>query len=170
MNITCIFLILIIIVIIILLVGINDYNKISTINIKIINSNNKIIDLLNKEYQELKKIVDTTNKIKIKKDYFKDFNSFNIDTSTTYELDKVNIETLDLLIKLIEDNKELNTKETKESLKEINEINHKLMATKKYFNKNNNSLMKLLKGRYKIVAKLTKIVIRNSYETKEPTN
>lgn len=169
MKIMYILLILIIIIISIIFVIINDYNKLSTINIKIKNSNEKINNLLKQKYDLLNKIVESTKKIKTKKDYLKEFKHANIDNITSYELDNLNDDTLDLLIKLIEDNKDINNKDNKKLLIEIKEINQKLNSSKKYFNKNNNELMKLMKGRIKILAKFTNIIVRNSYEIKEPT-
>lgn len=68
-----------------------------------------------------------------------------------------------------EDYKALNNKEYNATLSQIRQIDQIIRANKVFFNKNNNSLFKQMKGYTKIVAKLVKINVRNSYEIKEPT-
>ena len=48
----------------------------------------------------------------------------------------------------------------------IDSINEILIANKKYYNKNNNLLMKTIKGYIKVIAKINNIKVQTSYETK----
>lgn len=169
MKLLYILLILIILVISISFLLMMEYNKISLINTKINNANDKLNSNLKKRYNLIKDLITLIKKI-TKKNYLKEFDNINIDTINNYELDRISEETLDYLIKLIEDNKSSNTKDTKNILVNIKEINQKINASKKYFNKNNHELLKYSKGKGKLFLKLFKITIRISYEIKEPTN
>ena len=62
---------------------------------------------------------------------------------------------------LKEDNKELNTDEINELFNKIDSINEVLIANKKYYNKNNNLLMKTIKGYIKVIAKINNIKVTN---------
>ena len=151
-----------------LIIYCNSYNKLSTYKIKMDNAFKEIednlklkLDLMNKLYSEIKKVVD-------KKDYLKGFSTLKNKNLNSYELDKELNEYYATMIKFKEDYKKLNNKEFNDILNELKEIEQNLIAAKKFFNKNNNALMKNLKKQNKIVAKLINIKVKNSYEIKEP--
>ena len=130
-------------------------------NEKITNDLKEKHDLMNKLYVQIKKVVK-------KKDYLKDFNSLKNQKLTNYELDKELAMHLETMKTFKEDYKELNTDVYNEILEQIKIVDQDIIASKKFFNKNNNNLIKQLKGYTKIVAKINHINVKTSYEIKEP--
>ena len=164
-----IFLLLSTLIIACILVYIASYDKISQTSKKIDKAQEQIEELLNKKYALMCDCYKIIKKNIKKKDYLKDFNELKVDKLTSYELNNeldTTFETMDL----IKDNyKSLNTKEYKKLLNSIYEINENLIASENFFNKYNNVLIKQLTGVNKIVAKITNIKVRTSYEIKEPS-
>ena len=127
----------------------------------IVSDLNTKYELMNKLYEQIKKVVK-------KKDYLKDFGQMNPQKLNVYELDTQLDIYLQTIIDLIDDHKELQNDSYRVSLLNIKELNEKITANKKYFNKQNNLLIKNLKGFTKFVAKIKHISIQNSFETKKP--
>ena len=144
------------------------YNKLSVIKIKMDNSNNIIADNLAKKQEIMEKLYEKIKSVVTSKDYLKEFNNLKNKNLNNYELDKELNEYLQIMINLKEDNKKLNTKAFNKSITEIKQIDQIIRANKVFFNKNNNDLFKQMKGYTKIVAKIAKISVKNSYEIKEP--
>ena len=141
------FFMLVIIVGICLILYFTAYNKLSVIKIKMDNSNNIIADNLAKKQEIMEKLYEKIKSVVTSKDYLKEFNNLKNKNLNNYELDKELNEYLQIMINLKEDNKKLNTKA---------------------FNKSITDLFKQMKGYTKIVAKIAKISVKNSYEIKEP--
>ena len=118
------------------------YNKISIIKAKMDAANDIISKALKDKKDIMNEIYDKYKKVLKKKDYLK------------------------TMTDLKEDNKELNTDEINELFNKIDSINEILIANKKYYNKNNNLLMKTIKGYIKVIAKINNIKVQTSYETK----
>lgn len=146
------------------------YNRLSTIKIKMDNANNIIADNLKKKQELMNTLYEDIKKVIKKKDYLKNFNNLKDKNLSNYELDKELNEHFNTMLTLKEDNKELNTKEYQKICSEIKQIDQIIRANKVFFNKNNNSLFKQMKGYTKIVAKIAHINVRNSYEIKEPND
>lgn len=128
---------------------------------KIIEENlQKKLDSMNQLYTQIKKVIK-------KKDYLKDFNNLRSKKLNNYDLDSALNENLKIMLDFKDDYKALNNEEFNSNLQTINEIDQIIIANKKYYNKNNNLLVKSLKGYTKVVAKLNKIVVKTSYELKE---
>lgn len=168
MKILCIILILIIIGLIATILYFIAYNKLIVLKIKMDNANEKISESLKNKHELMNKLYEEIKKVVKKKDYLKDFNSLKKQKLNNYELDKELTIHLETMKNFKEDYKELNNDTFNEILQDIKELDQDIMASKKFFNKNNNSLMKLLTGYTKIVAKAQKITVKNSYEIKEP--
>lgn len=145
------------------------YNRISVVKIKMDNADNIITDNLNKKHELMNKLYENIKKVVKKKDYLKEFHNLKEKDLNNYELDKELSDHLQIMIEMKEDYKDLNTKEYNAILSEIRQIDQIIRANKVFFNKNNNSLFKQMKGYTKVAAKLAKIRVRNSYEIKEPT-
>ena len=144
------------------------YNRISIIKIKMDNANNIIADNLTKKQELMDKLYEQIKSVVTSKDYLKGFKELKNKKLNNYELDKELNEYLQTMINLKEDNKKLDTKSFNKTLNEIKQIEQIIRANKVFFNKNNNDLFKQMKGYTKIVAKITKISVKNSYEIKEP--
>ena len=114
----------------------------------------------------MNEIYDKYKKVLKKKDYLKDFANLNTKKISNYNLDIELNNYLKTMTDLKEDNKELNTDEINELFNKIDSINEVLIANKKYYNKNNNLLMKTIKGYIKVIAKINNIKVQTSYETK----
>ena len=71
----------------------------------------------------------------------------------------------DIISKALKDKKDI-MNEINELFNKIDSINEILIANKKYYNKNNNLLMKTIKGYIKVIAKINNIKVQTSYETK----
>ncbi|MBQ6841376.1 MAG: hypothetical protein IJO63_04615 [Bacilli bacterium] len=168
MKFLCIILILIIICLIATILYFVAYNKLIVIKIKMDNANEKIAEDLKQKHELMIKLYEEIKKVVKKKDYLKDFNSLKKQKLTNYELDKELSLHLDTMKAFKEDYKELNNDTFNDILQSIKELDQDIMASKKFFNRNNNNLIKQLKGYTKIVAKLKKINVKNSYEIKEP--
>lgn len=169
MKIILIILIMIIIVLVLSIFYLLSYNKLSIIKIKMDNANEKITNDLKDKHELMNKLYDQIKKVVKKKDYLKDFSSLKNQKLSNYDLDKELATHLDTMKNFKEDYKELNTDEFNEILQQIKEIDQDITASKKFFNKNNNSLIKQLKGYVKIIAKINHISVKTSYEIKEPT-
>ena len=163
-----VFFILVTIVGICLILYFTAYNKISIIKIKMDNSNNIIADNLAKKQELMDKLYEKIKSVVTSKDYLKEFGNLKKRNLNNYELDKELNEYLQIMINLKEDNKKLDTKAFNKTLSEIKQIDQIIRANKVFFNKNNNDLFKQMKGYTKIVAKIAKISVKNSYEIKEP--
>lgn len=170
MTLFIILLIIIIVGVICTLIFYSAYTHLTTINTKIQKSNEKIVKQLKKKYDLIKKIDEGLQKSKKKKNYLKDFDTINLDEMSTYDLDKILNENEDILIILKDDEPKLFNKEMNEDMTKLKSISQKIIANKKYFNKNNDLLIKSLKKHYKLVAKIARINTNTSYEIKEPTN
>ena len=163
-----VFFILVTIVGICLILYFTAYNKISIIKIKMDNSNNIIADNLAKKQELMDKLYEKIKSVVTTKDYLKEFGNLKKRNLNNYELDKELNEYLQIMINLKEDNKKLDNKAFNKILSEIRQIDQIIRANKVFFNKNNNDLFKQMKGYTKIVAKIAKISVKNSYEIKEP--
>ena len=163
-----VFFILVTIVGICLILYFTAYNKISIIKIKMDNSNNIIADNLAKKQELMDKLYEKIKSVVTSKDYLKEFGNLKKRNLNNYELDKELNEYLQIMINLKEDNKKLDTKAFNKTLSEIKQIDQIIRANKVFFNKNNNDLFKQMKGYTKVVAKIAKISVKNSYEIKEP--
>ena len=168
MKFLIIILILILISVIIAIFYYNAYSNLNDIRIKIDNANKNIMEKLDKKYELMKLLHTQIKKVLKKKDYFKDFNSLKEKNLSSYELDSELANNLETMKNLKEDYKQLNTDDYNNILLQIKEIDQEITANKKYFNKNNNKLMKSLHGYNKIVAKIHNINVKTSYEIKEP--
>ena len=164
----CTFLALICIAIVITILYINAYNKIIVYKIKMDYSNEIISDSLKKKLEKMNSLYQIIKKQLKKKDYLKEFVALKNKNLSNYELEKELNEHLTIMKNLQEDYKELRTEAFDNTLSEISELDQIITANKVFFNKNNNLLIKDIKGYIKIVAKLNKINIKNSYEIKEP--
>lgn len=164
----CAFLTIISIGLVLCIIYVNDYNKLNTLRIKIDNSNNKITECLKEKHELMNKLCTQIKKVVKKKDYLKDFSALKNKNLSNYELDAELIKHLETMKKFKEDYKELNTKDINDILENIKELDQTITANKRFFNKNNNNLIKILKGHIKLVAKINKIYVKTSYETKEP--
>ena len=164
-----IFLLLSTLIIASILIYITSYDKINQTSKKIDKAQERIDELLHKKYSLMQDCYKIIKKNIKKKDYLKDFSELKIDNLTTYELDNeldTTFETMDIIKDTY---KSLNTKEYKKLINNIYDINEDILASEKFFNKYNNVLIKQLTGINKIVAKITNIKVRTSYEIKEPT-
>ena len=168
MKILCIILLIITLVLIVSIYYFNAYNKINIIKIKMDSANEKIKNKLDEKQELMNKLYTLIKKVVKKKDYLKDFNALKNQKLTTYELDKELSIHLETMKTFQEDYKELKTDEFDNILEQLKEIDQDIMASKKFFNKNNNSLIKQLKGYIKLVAKINNISVKTSYEIKEP--
>ena len=144
----------------------NAYSKLSMIKTKMDYAQDNITNLLKEKLKAMKKISEIVKKHIKKKDYLKEFNNLKTNNLTNYELDSELNKYLIIMQNLKDDYKSLNNDEYNSLLNEIKIINQNIMANKKFFNKNNNELIKVLKGYNKIVAKINHIYIRTSYELK----
>ena len=168
MEILSILLIITLIVVILLIIYINDYNKLITIKIKMETSDNNIKTALKQKKEKMEILYEEIKKVCKKKNYLKNFEELKKKKLDNYELDKELNEIFLTMNNFKEDYKELNNDEFNKTLLEINMLDQNILANKKFFNKNNNALIKIFKGHLKIVAKINKIAIKNSYEIKEP--
>ena len=146
------------------------YNRLIDIKIKMNNANDNITNLLKEKYELMKSLYDIIKKNIKKKDYLKEFNALSNQKLSNYELDSELSNHLKTMIDLKEDYKSLNNKEYNDILKKIKKIDQDIVASKKFFNKNNNLLVKTLHGYTKVVAKILNISIKTSYEIKKPNN
>lgn len=167
MEIIIIILTLILIALIIAILYFEAYNKLTMLKAKMDTANDNITKLLKDKYEIMKKIYDIIKKNLKKKDYLKDFNALAKQNLSNYELDNELNTHFKTMLEIKEDNKSLNTKETNDLYKEIKKIDQDIIANKKFFNKNNNLLIKSLNGYNKIIAKILKINVKTSYEIKK---
>ncbi len=165
-----IMLILITIILFITIMYFTAYNNLIIYKTKIDISNQKITEKLKEKYDKMHDFANEINKIIKKKNYLKEFNNIDINNIDNYELDTLLTNNLSTMISLKEDNKSLHTKKCDNIINELYNLDQEIQACKKFFNLNNDELIKLNKGYYKIVFKIAKININNSYEIKEPTN
>lgn len=168
MKLLCVVLVLVIIALIIGILYLNSYNKLIVTKIKMDNAHKNITNDLNEKYNLMNKLYIQIKKVVKKKDYLKEFAALNTKKVNNYQLDSELNNHLETMLAFKEDYKELNTDEFNNILNEIKELNQKILANKKFFNKQNNYLIKTLKGYNKYVAKINHINIKNSYEIKEP--
>jgi hypothetical protein len=168
MKIVIIFLSIILIGVILAIFFFEGKSKINDTKKKMDNANENITNNLKEKYELMKDLASLVKKSLKKKDYLKDFNSLKVNNLTNYELDTELSNHLITFKNLKEDYKSLNNDKYNETLQKISLIDQELYANKRYFNKNNNKLIKDLKGYVKIVAKLLKINVKTSYEIKEP--
>jgi hypothetical protein len=144
-----------------------SYEKLTSIKIKMDNANGNITNLLKEKYEIMKKLYETIKKNVKKKDYLKNFNSLAKKNLTNYELDNELDTYLKTMMELKDDYKVLNNKDNNALFKKIKSIDQDITANKKFFNKNNNLLIKTLTGYNKIVGRLLNINIKTSYEIKK---
>lgn len=170
MTIINILLFLTIITLIVTIIYFTAYNNLVIYKTKIDTSNQKITEKLKEKYNKMRDFENEINKIIKKKNYLKEFNNIDIDNINNYELDSILTNNLSTMLSLKEDNKSLHTKKCDTIINEIYNLDQEIQACKKFFNINNDELIKLNKGYYKIVFKIAKINIYNSYEIKEPIN
>lgn len=168
MEIVIIILFLILISLVIGILYNEAYNKLKVIKTKMDKSNDNITKLLNDKYNLMQQLYDIIKKNVKKKDYLKEFNALSKQKLSNYELDNELNTHLKTMIDLKEDYKSLNSKECNTLFNDIKAIDQDIIASKKFFNKNNNLLVKNMHGYTKIVAKLLKINIKTSYEIKKP--
>ncbi len=142
------------------------YNKISIIKAKMDAANEIITKSLKDKKKLMDELYDKYKKVLKKKDYLKDFANLKDKKINNYNLDIELNNFLKTMIDLKEDNKDLNTEEINEVFDKIDNINEVLFANKTYYNKNNNLLMKTIKGYIKVIAKINNIKVQTSYETK----
>ncbi len=144
------------------------YNKLILIRRKMDTANESITKLLNDKFNLMKKLYEIIKKNMKKKDYLKDFNTLSKQSLSNYELDNELSNHFKIMLELKEDHKSLNTKECNDLFKQIKIIDQDIIASQKFFNKNNNLLVKNMHGYTKIVAKILNINIKTSYEIKKP--
>ena len=132
------------------------------------NANDNITSLLKEKYSLMQKLYEIIKKNIKKKDYLKDFSALSKQNLSNYELDAELNTHLKTMTDLKEDYKSLNNKEYNDLLKQAKKIDQDIVANKKFFNKNNNLLIKTLHGYKKVVAKLLNINVKTSYEIKKP--
>jgi len=159
---------IIIIIVVIALFYVISFNKLSIIKIKMDNAEDNIKNRLKSKEEQMKKLAGMIKKVVKKKDYLKDFNSIAKERLDIHELDARLASNFELMKEIQSDYKRLKTEEYYTTIDNIEEIDQEILANKKYFNKNNNLLIKQLKGYHKIVAKINHITVKTSYETKEP--
>lgn len=167
MTFLIIFLTLVIIVLVIMILYLSAYNKLSEISFKIHNADDNIKNLLKEKHELMKELEEKIKKVCKKKDYLKDFNELDKHNYNNYDLDKELEESFSLMLSIQEDHKSLKNDEFNNIVDQIKKINQNIIANKKFYNKNNNVLVKSLKGYYKYVAKYSKITVKNSYELKK---
>jgi len=168
MNFLLVLLFMVTVILVLVLIYYNSYNSLLILKIKMDNAEEIITNKLKEKHKLMSMLSEKIKKVIKKKDYLKEFNALKINKLTNYELDKILSEQLITMINIKEDHKELDNDEYNNLLSDIKYIDQTIMANKKYFNKNNNILIKQLNGINKIVAQISKITIKNSYETKEP--
>ena len=159
---------LIIVVVILALFYVISYNTLSIINIKMENAENNIKKRLTEKEEQMKKLAALIKKVVKKKDYLKDFNSLSKQKLNIYELDNRLASSFEIMCDLRDDYKKLKTDEYNNIIDIIEGIDQEILANKKYFNRNNNLLIKQLKSYHKLVAKINHITAKTSFETKEP--
>lgn len=167
MTLIIIFLIIIIIALILMIMYISAHNVLSDISYKIKTCDDNIKEALNQKHELMKKLAEMIKKVCKKKDYLKDFSEIEKHNYNNYDLDKELDEAFNLMLSIQDDYKSLKTDEFNNIVEKINDLDQNIIANKKFFNKNNNKLIKELKGYYKEVAKLSKIKIKPSYEIKK---
>ena len=170
MKLLIILLLLILIALIITIFYYTSYSNLKEIKTKMDSANDNITNSLKDKHEEMKKLYEIIKKNVKKKDYLKDFNSLAKRNLTNYELDNELNSFLKTMIEIKDDYKSLNTKETNALFKKIKLIDQEIIANKKFFNKNNNLLIKTLTGYNKIVGKIMNVNVRTSYEIKKPNN
>lgn len=159
--------ILTIIIVTIAIFYVLSYTKLIETNIKLECASDNIEKCLSKKHSLMNKLYTIIKKVVKKKDYFKDFNSLKNKKLNTYELDAKLNEYFETMKQLKDDYKRLQTKEYSALLKEVKDLDEEITANKKYFNKNNNLLIKQLNSYHRLIGKLHGIKVRNSYEVKE---
>ena len=170
MKIIIIILALILIFLIVAIFYCSAYGKLINIKTKMDSANDNITNLLKEKHEIMKKLYEIIKKNIKKKDYLKDFNNISKHNFTNYELDSELNTYLKTMIELKDDYKVLNNKDNNELFKKIKTIDQDITANKKFFNKNNNLLIKTLTGYNKIVGKMLNINVKTSYEIKKPNN
>ena len=166
MTILILVLFLITIVISIFIYLYNTYNKLNIINIKMRSANEGIEKALNKKLDLMKNLYAIIKKKVEKKDYLKSFSNLKNKNLSTNELDIELTNYLNLMKQLVEDYSKLQTKEVKKLFNDLKIVDQELTANKVFFNKNNNILIKDLKGFNKLLGKMFHINVLNSYEIK----
>ena len=167
-----VFIILLIITIIIVactIVYIMSYSKITEINQKIEKAQKNIENLLAKKYSLMNECYKLIKKSVKKKDYLKDFDDLKIENMNSYDADTELNRLFETIDSIKGNYKVLKTKEYKDLINEVYEVSENIIASEKYFNKYNNILIKQMNGINKIIAKISNIKVRTSYEIKEPT-
>lgn len=164
----CLLLILIIIILLAFIAYLNAYNSLIISKIKMDNSYKNIKEDLDKKFELMNKLSNQIKKVIKKKNYLKEFFELKKEKLNIYELDIELQKHLLTMITLKDDFKDLNNDDFNNIVNEINLLNQKLTANKKFFNSQNNILMKKIKGYYKFVAKINNIKIKTSFEIKEP--
>ena len=168
MKILILLLLLILIILVLAMLYFDAFGKLNDINIKMTSANDNITKLLNDKHSLMKELYEIIKKNVKKKDYLKDFSALSKQNLSNYELDLELNNHLKTMTDLKEDYKSLNNKECNDLFKKIKEIDQDIVANKKFFNKNNNLLIKTLHGYTKIVAKIIHLNIKTSYEIKKP--
>ena len=161
-------LVIILLIVIVSIFYFEAYGTLNDIRIKMNNANDNITSLLKEKYSLMQKLYEIIKKNIKKKDYLKDFSALSKQNLSNYELDAELNTHLKTMTDLKEDYKSLNNKEYNDLLKQAKKIDQDIVANKKFFNKNNNLLIKTLHGYKKVVAKLLNINIKTSYEIKKP--
>ena len=161
-------LVIILLIVIVSIFYFEAYGTLNDIRIKMNNANDNITSLLKEKYSLMQKLYEIIKKNIKKKDYLKDFSALSKQNLSNYELDAELNTHLKTMTDLKEDYKSLNNKEYNDLLKQAKKIDQDIVANKKFFNKNNNQLIKALHGYKKVVAKLLNINVKTSYEIKKP--
>ena len=161
-------LVIILLIVIVSIFYFEAYGTLNDIRIKMNNANDNITSLLKEKYSLMQKLYEIIKKNIKKKDYLKDFSALSKQNLSNYELDAELNTHLKTMTDLKEDYKSLNNKEYNDLLKQAKKIDQDIVANKKFFNKNNNLLIKTLHGYKKVVAKLLNINVKTSYEIKKP--
>ena len=142
----------------------DSYDKLNDIVVKMDGADKTITDKLHEKFELMNKLYDIIKKIIKKKDYLKDFSTLKIEDLNNHELDSILNEHLETMITIKDDYKAINTEEYRDILNNIKELDEEITANKKYFNKYNNKLIKILSGFTKIIAKIKGINVKTSYE------
>lgn len=171
MEIALIFLAIIIIILVLLILYLSAYSKLSQLDCKIKMSEDNIKKALKEKHEIMKELEVQIKKACKKKDYLKDFNEIEKHNLNSHDLDNELSKAFETMISIKNDHKSLKTDDFDNKIYQIRKLDQNITANKNFFNKNNNELIKSLKGYYKLVGKYSNIKVKNSYEIKkEPSD
>ena len=139
------------------------------LNSKIEQSTKIIQDSLNNRYELIVNASSIINEqLEDNKDYFKEYINLKNKKLSNFDKDKKINEAIDLIKTLYDDNKSINkNKDIKKIIKDLKEIDEKLTAAKKFFNKNTKELNELInKFPSSVIAKINGYKVSQIYDEK----